>query len=109
MSPPRPSDHHNLLRVRHPPALRPPGLGQLPRDPRRRTGVNSVLPPDLHYLPAPLRWQPEYPDDVHPNSRKFSLGGESGCSGRHEGLEYLGRFSGDRLLAGDALGDGDLL
>lgn len=77
MPPPCLGDSHPLHRLCPPATIRPSRLGELPRNPRCHPRIYSVLPTNLYDLPASLRWEPKYPNDVHSDSGKFDLGRKS--------------------------------
>lgn len=53
-------------------------VGQLPRDLQHDPGVDPVFPADLDDVEPQARRQPEHSDDVHPDTRQFRVGGQSG-------------------------------
>lgn len=74
MSTARARHHHHFRSVRAAPPGRCCGLGELPRCPSCDPRVDPVLPADLHYVPAALCRELEYPHDVHPDAGKSYLG-----------------------------------
>lgn len=68
-----------------------------------------ILPPDLYDSPPATRGQSQYTDDVHPDTWKLRVGGES-CSQVWNGrLEHVGIIHRDSAAAGLVAVHGNVL
>ena len=77
LAPPSTRDHHNLRFPVLRSSIVSPRLGFLSRHPGRCAGMHPVSPAHLHNLPAEESGELEHTDDVHTDTGKLCLGGES--------------------------------